>query len=30
MREWLDALWGSALDAFQSFADEQTEQEKPR
>ena len=30
VREWLDALWGSALDAFPSFADEHTEQEKPR
>jgi DNA-binding transcriptional ArsR family regulator len=30
MRDWLDALWVSALDAFQSFADEQTQQEKRR
>jgi DNA-binding transcriptional ArsR family regulator len=27
MREWLDALWPSALEAFRQFADEQTEEE---
>ena len=26
MREWLDAHWASALDAFKEFADQQTEQ----
>ena len=30
IREWLDTLWGSALDAFQAFADEQHDEEKPR
>ena len=29
MREWLDARWALALDAFKDFADEQTDQEKP-
>jgi DNA-binding transcriptional ArsR family regulator len=29
MREWLDAHWASALDAFKEFADENTEQETP-
>ena len=30
MREWLDAHWASALDAFKDFADRQTdEEEKP-
>jgi DNA-binding transcriptional ArsR family regulator len=27
MREWLEALWSAALDAFQDFADQQTEEE---
>jgi DNA-binding transcriptional ArsR family regulator len=27
MREWLDALWASALEAFQEFADEQPDEE---
>src|SRR5271167_2115444 len=27
MREWLDAHWSLALDAFKEFADEQAEQE---
>ena len=26
MREWLDALWSAALDAFQDFADSQAEE----
>jgi DNA-binding transcriptional ArsR family regulator len=29
MRDWLDAHWSAALDAFKEFADEQTDQEKP-
>jgi DNA-binding transcriptional ArsR family regulator len=29
MRDWLDAHWSSALDAFKNFADEQTDQETP-
>jgi DNA-binding transcriptional ArsR family regulator len=29
MREWLDARWAAALDAFKDFADEDTDQEKP-
>jgi DNA-binding transcriptional ArsR family regulator len=29
MREWLDTLWVSALDAFKNFADDQPEQENP-
>ncbi len=29
MREWLDAHWASALDAFKEFADAQTDQEEP-
>lgn len=28
MREWLDAHWGAALDAFQQFADAEIDQEK--
>jgi DNA-binding transcriptional ArsR family regulator len=28
MRDWLDALWSAALDAFKQFADEETEKEK--
>jgi DNA-binding transcriptional ArsR family regulator len=28
MREWLEALWSVALDAFKDFADEQTEEER--
>ena len=28
MREWLDALWAGALDAFKDFADQQADQEK--
>ena len=27
MRDWLDAHWGSALDAFASYVDEQANQE---
>jgi DNA-binding transcriptional ArsR family regulator len=30
MREWLDAHWAAALDAFKDFADEQTDQETPK
>ena len=30
MREWLEALWSAALDAFQDFADQQTEEEAPK
>jgi DNA-binding transcriptional ArsR family regulator len=30
MREWLEALWSAALDAFQDFADQQTEEEGPK
>ena len=29
MREWLDAHWTQALDAFKQFADAQTESAKP-
>ena len=29
MRDWLDAHWSSALDAFRDFADKQAEQETP-
>ena len=29
MRDWLDALWGSALDAFIDFADQHAEKDKP-
>jgi DNA-binding transcriptional ArsR family regulator len=29
MRDWLDAHWATALDAFQQFADKQTDEEKP-
>lgn len=29
MREWLDAHWSTALNAFKDFADEQSDQEKP-
>jgi DNA-binding transcriptional ArsR family regulator len=29
MRDWLDAHWSAALDAFQEFADVETEREKP-
>jgi DNA-binding transcriptional ArsR family regulator len=29
MRDWLDAHWSVALDAFKTFADELAEQEKP-
>jgi DNA-binding transcriptional ArsR family regulator len=28
MREWLDAHWAAALDAFKDFADRETDQEK--
>ncbi len=28
LREWLDGLWGSALDAFKDFADQQAEKDK--
>jgi DNA-binding transcriptional ArsR family regulator len=27
MREWLEALWSAALDAFQGFADQETEED---
>ena len=27
MREWLDAQWGTALEAFRDFADRQSDQE---
>jgi DNA-binding transcriptional ArsR family regulator len=27
MREWLEALWGAALDAFKDFADSQAEED---
>ena len=30
MRDWLDAHWSAALDAFKAFADEQPEEEKKR
>jgi DNA-binding transcriptional ArsR family regulator len=29
MREWLEALWSAALDAFQDFADRETEDPSP-
>jgi DNA-binding transcriptional ArsR family regulator len=29
MRDWLDAQWATALDAFKDFADQQHEQEPP-
>jgi DNA-binding transcriptional ArsR family regulator len=29
MREWLEALWSAALDAFQDFADRETEEDPP-
>jgi hypothetical protein len=29
MREWLDAHWAAALDAFKDFADRDTDEEKP-
>jgi DNA-binding transcriptional ArsR family regulator len=29
MREWLEALWSAALDAFQDFADQQIEEDPP-
>ncbi len=29
MRDWLDAYWGSALDAFAKYVDEQAELEPP-
>ena len=29
MRDWLDAHWSSALDAFKDFADEQAKEETP-
>ena len=29
MRDWLDAHWASALDAFKDFADQETDQETP-
>jgi DNA-binding transcriptional ArsR family regulator len=28
MRDWLEALWSAALDAFKDFADEQAEKEE--
>jgi DNA-binding transcriptional ArsR family regulator len=28
MRDWLEALWSAALDAFQEFADEETGKEE--
>ncbi|MBF6570891.1 MAG: winged helix-turn-helix transcriptional regulator [Candidatus Binataceae bacterium] len=30
MRDWLEAHWAAALDAFRNFADTQTNQEKPK
>ncbi len=27
VRDWLDTLWGSALDAFEDFANQQTEKD---
>ncbi len=30
MREWLDAHWLTALEAFQAFADQQSGQETPK
>jgi DNA-binding transcriptional ArsR family regulator len=29
MRDWLDAHWSTALDAFKDFADQQADQETP-
>ena len=29
VRDWLDAHWAAALDGFQAFADERTDQETP-
>jgi DNA-binding transcriptional ArsR family regulator len=29
MRDWLDAHWARALDAFQAFADDEADQETP-
>jgi DNA-binding transcriptional ArsR family regulator len=29
MREWLDAHWATALDAFKSYVNEQADQEEP-
>ena len=29
IHDWLDALWGSTLDVFQDFADQQAEKDKP-
>ena len=29
MREWLDAHWATALDAFKNYVDEQADQEEP-
>jgi DNA-binding transcriptional ArsR family regulator len=29
MRDWLEAHWSAALDAFKDFADAETEREKP-
>jgi hypothetical protein len=28
MRDWLEALWSAALDAFKDFADQETEKEE--
>jgi DNA-binding transcriptional ArsR family regulator len=30
MRQWLDAHWTAALDAFKEFADERTDREEPK
>ena len=30
MRQWVDAHWAAALDAFKEFADEQADQEEPK
>jgi DNA-binding transcriptional ArsR family regulator len=30
MREWLDAHWAAALDAFKDFADQDIDEEKPK
>ena len=29
VRNWLDPFWGSALDAFKNFADQQADRDKP-
>jgi hypothetical protein len=29
MRDWLDGLWGDALDAFAEYADHETDKEQP-